>query len=305
MALFGKKEPCAICGGKVSALFPWKVGGQLVCNICHGQVDLPDGMEKGMTMDEFKAYCLFREENQLLKEKFQTTQKIDFGWLDDKFLFDMSNGLLCMDKNLNKTIFEAKQIKSFVIREDNSPLFEGSASGLVCYASTVPDRVASMSSQISQMRMQAQLQRTAERIADILDDDDRYHHHTSIDIPEPFQKFVVEIRFEHPYWDLFTADMAAPTFDNDIPDVNNYLRDYQNSAATMEQLARALMALAFPGAPEQTVSAPTVPMSGQTIVTPTASVDAVAEIQRFQTLVDQGILTEEEFAAKKRQLLGL
>ncbi|MBR6677388.1 MAG: SHOCT domain-containing protein [Oscillospiraceae bacterium] len=35
------------------------------------------------------------------------------------------------------------------------------------------------------------------------------------------------------------------------------------------------------------------------------SVDAVSEIQRFKALVDQGILTEEEFAAKKRQLLGI
>jgi hypothetical protein len=33
--------------------------------------------------------------------------------------------------------------------------------------------------------------------------------------------------------------------------------------------------------------------------------DPVAEIQRFAALRDQGILTEEEFAAKKKQILGI
>ena len=306
MGLFDKKI-CAICGGKASFLFPWKIDGQFVCNQCHGQVDLPQGMEDGMTMDEFKAYLQFREENQQLKQQFQVTQKVDFGWLDDKFLFDATNGLLCMDKNLDKTIFYGNQVKSFVIKEDNTPLFEGSPAGLICYTSTVPDRVMAMAPQINQFRMQAQMQRNMERIADRLDDGKSNSSYTStrIDIPEPFKTFLVEIRFEHPYWSVFTADMTGPTFDNDIPDVDDYLRDYHSKAETMGQLARALMQVAFPGAPEQQVAATTAPMAGQTVVTPTMSVDAVAEIQRFKDLMDQGIITEEEFAAKKRQLLGL
>ena len=307
MGLFGNKKTCAICGGKVPLLFPWKVDGQYVCNLCHGLVDLPRGMEDGMTMEEFKAYRQFREENQQLKQQFQVTQKVDVGWLDDKFMFDATNGLLCMDKNLDKTIFYASQVRSFVIKEDNVPLFEGSSAGLICYTSTIPDRVMAMAPQINQFRMQAQMQRNMERLADRLDDGKSNSTYTSthIDIPEPFKGFLVEIRFEHPYWSVFTADMTGPTFDNDIPDVDDYLRDYHNKAETMGQLARALMQVAFPSAPEQQVASTTAPMAGQTIVTPTASVDAVAEIQRFKNLMDQGIITEEEFVAKKRQLLGI
>ena len=33
--------------------------------------------------------------------------------------------------------------------------------------------------------------------------------------------------------------------------------------------------------------------------------DAVAEIQKYKALLDAGVLTEEEFTAKKRQLLGI
>ena len=307
MALFGKKDPCAICGGKVKGLLPWKIEGQLVCNDCYGHVDLPDGAVNHMTLDAFRSYMAFREENALLRQQFHTTQQVDFGWLDDKFLFDMTNRLLCMDKNLNRTIFEARQIKSFVIREDSAPLFEGSAAGLVCHTSSVPDRVMAMTPQIERIRMQEQMQRNMERIADRMDKD-RDHPRPPVrhfDIPEPFQKFLVEIRFDHPYWHIFTADMGGPTFNNSFPDVNDYLRDYQNSAAIMEQLAHALMELAFPSAPVQQAGSFAPVMSGQTIATPAVPIDAVSEIQRFKALMDQGIITEEEFTAKKRQLLGI
>jgi membrane protease subunit (stomatin/prohibitin family) len=36
-----------------------------------------------------------------------------------------------------------------------------------------------------------------------------------------------------------------------------------------------------------------------------AELDVVAQIQKFATLKDQGLITEEEFAAKKKQLLGI
>jgi hypothetical protein len=36
-----------------------------------------------------------------------------------------------------------------------------------------------------------------------------------------------------------------------------------------------------------------------------AEVDPVAEIQKFGALRDQGLITEEEFSAKKKELLGL
>ena len=36
-----------------------------------------------------------------------------------------------------------------------------------------------------------------------------------------------------------------------------------------------------------------------------AAVDTVAELQKYKMLVDTGVITEEEFAAKKKQLLGI
>lgn len=309
MGLFDKKDPCAICGGKVSGLFPWKIAGQLVCNECHGVVDLSNEVMEHITIEEFKEYMVFREENALLKQKFQTTLQVDFGWLDDKFLFDMNNGLLCMDKKLRKPVFEGRQIRSFEIREDRLPLFSGSAEGLIRYTSTIPERVTAMAPQIEQLRMQIQMRREMERVLESRKDDNDnrgYYSLPDIHIPVPFQKFFVEIHFEHPYWPLFEADKSAPGFDSTEPDVNDYLQSYDKDYQLMEQLARALMEVAFPGAPERTVAAVGVTAANSGGVSaPGVAVDTTEEIRRLKDLMDKGILTEEEFTAKKRQLLGI
>ena len=245
MGLFGKKDPCAICGGKVAGLLPHKIEGQCVCKECYGIVDLPPEYDmSNMTLNAFRGYMQFREENNELRKQFQKTQEVDFGFFDTKFVFDMNNHLLCMDKFLEKTIFEGNQIKSFVIKEDVTPLFEGSAAGLIQYTSTVPERAMNMASQITQLSMLAQMRRDLERSGSS-------NNHNAIDIVEPFKNFNVEIRFEHPYWTVFRADMSGPEFDDERPDLDEYLKAYQEQAVVMDELAHALMNLAFPGAPEQ------------------------------------------------------
>ena len=141
-----------------------------------------------------------------------------------------------------------------------------------------------MAPQIDHFRMRARMQRGRDGAQDTI----------RFDIPEPFRAFNLEIYFDHPYWTAFTADMDGPTFDNTDPCIDRYLERYHDCVMILEQLAQALMELAFPGgnAVDATPAAASV-------------IDAVTEIQRFKALLDQGIITEEEFTAKKRQLMGL
>ena len=312
MGLFGKKEPCAICGEKVKGLFPWRIEGQLVCNLCHGATDLPNGLENTMTMADFRDYIAFREENDLLKQKFNIMQEIDFGWFDTKFVFDFSNRLFCMDKNLGKTVFEGKHIKSFVIKEDTAPLFEGNAAGLRQHKSHVPERLITLAPQIERMRAQEQMRRNMEELADAMNKDRQKRYVAPLDIPEPFKAFNVEIRLQHPYWSVIRADMSGPTFSNSYPDVNDYTMRYNDNVLLMEQLAMALMDIAFPDVSSDPISADEFAAAriadrlapSRSAPTP-ANVDVVEELQRYKSLLDMGILTEEEFSAKKRQLLGI
>ncbi|MBR2895803.1 MAG: SHOCT domain-containing protein, partial [Oscillospiraceae bacterium] len=169
------------------------------------------------------------------------------------------------------------------------------------------DRVRERAPRMEQFVRRKQMQQNLEHLADRLDGDrDKQspHHTRDIDFPEPFEQFNVEIHFNHPYWEVIQADMKGPTFHNEYPDVNDYLNTYYNNADLMERLARALMEVAFPGVPDTGPNAP-VQFNGSTVPVASASIDHVEEIQRYKKLLDQGVLTEEEFAAKKRQLLGL
>lgn len=299
MGLFTKKEPCAICGGKVKGLLPWKIEGQYVCDSCHGVVDVQKDKED-MTMEQFRQYRAFREENQALKDQFTISQKVDFGAFDTKLVFDFDHRLFCMDQHLGKTVFRGGEIKSFVIQEDGAPIFEGGPQGLVRYESIVPERLTMMAPQLNQILMQKQL----EDQLNVGRDPDHRPAPRFYDIPEPFKKFQVSIYVDHPYWSLLECDRSGPTFDNDYPDVNDYMNRYQEGYWLMENLAQCLMTVAFPDAPAEGAQ-----QGAQQGTQPAAAAapaqDAVSQLKQYKQLLDDGVITQADFDAKKKQLMGL
>ena len=152
MGLFDKRPPCAICGGKVKGLLPWKIEGNYICDDCHGVIDAQNGND--FTMEQFLKYRDFREQNQALREQFRVDEIVEFGFLSEKFVFDYEHSLFCMDKNLNKTIFHGSELKSFMISEDGAPLLEGSAKGFIYHESRVPQRIDELLPQVNQMLIQ-------------------------------------------------------------------------------------------------------------------------------------------------------
>lgn len=323
MGLFGKKDPCVFCGEKVKGLFPHKIEGQYVCGDCYGMVDLPQGWDQNMTIEKFRRYMQFREENNRQKEGFQVNRKVDFGFFDTKMVFDYQKKAFCMTQDLTTTLFFGDEILSFIIKEDNTPLFEGSANGLICHTSIVPERANALMPQIQQYMAQKQMQENMERMLDAMDgkiDNNTNQNSTANrmyrDIPEPFQNFNLEIMMKHSYWRILKADKSGPRFNNDHPDVNFYLREYDRAVTVMEEVADALMQMILPeGVPvnrisaDQSALARSMSMAGgmpsRSMSAAAGEDDVIAQIQKFKQLLDQGILTEEEFMAKKKQLLGI
>lgn len=295
MGLFTKKEPCAICGGKVKGLLPWKIEGQYVCDSCHGVVDVQKDKED-MTMEQFRQYRAFREENQALKDQFTISQKVDFGAFDTKLVFDFDHRLFCMDQHLGKTVFRGGEIRSFVIQEDGAPIFEGGPQGLARYESVVPGHLTMMAPQLNQILMQKQL----EDQLNVGRDPDHRPAPRFYDIPEPFKKFQVSIYVDHPYWSLLECDRSGPTFDNDYPDVNDYMNRYQEGYWLMENLAQCLMTVAFPDAPAEGAQQEEQPAAAAA-----PAQDAVTQLKQYKQLLDDGVITQADFDAKKKQLMGL
>lgn len=305
MGLFTKKPPCPICGGKISWFLPSKVEGEYICDTCNGKIDMDDDKKNHLTMQAFKDYLVFFDQNQSLKDKFIISEKIDFGLWDTKIIFDYENKLFCMSKNLDKTVFEGNQLKYFLIKEDSTPLFEGSPEEIIHYDSSVPERAMALAPQINQFMMNQQLTGAANQ----LNRDNNNNSAPSrqyFDVPEPLKAFNVELHFEHPYWTVITCDMNGPTFSNDYPSITNYLNSYQQSIGEIEKLVHALKEVAFPNAIEKSIGFGTESSSARSVNQVFSSpIDAIEEIKKYKALMEEGIISQEEFDAKKKQLLGI
>jgi hypothetical protein len=302
MGLFTKKPPCPICGGKISWFLPSKIEGEYICDNCYSKIDMEIDKQNQLTMQEFREYLAFYDENQLLRNKFVISERIDFGFWDTKIIFDYQNKMFCMSKNPDKTVFEGKQLKSFTIKEDNILLFEGTVEGIRRYTSTVPERTMALAPHIAQFMMNRQMSRAIDKL-----DDGKENSTTPaqyFDIPEPFRAFNVELYLDHPYRKVIKCDMDGPRFSNDEPDVNEYIRSYQSIIEQIDKLVFAFKTVSFPGASEKLIGLGAT--GTQTVHTTTAPAsDPIEEIKKYKALMEDGIITQQEFDAKKKQLLGI
>ncbi|MEG0765348.1 MAG: DUF4428 domain-containing protein [Pseudoflavonifractor sp.] len=302
MGLFGKKEPCPICGGKLPMLLATKIEGQPICNDCTAKIDLPQELVNTLTLDGLREYLRFYEENCKLRDDFVLSEKVDFGIMDTKIVFDYDHKLFCMSKNLDKTIFQGSQLKGITIWEDNQLLFEGSPEALKWYESMVPGWAATMAPQIAQFRMNKELVEAIDRIGD---DDDDHHHSRYVDIPEPFDQFNVELQLDHPYWKVIQCDMSGPVISASYPDVGDYMNDYARDRQTVSQLVYALAAVAFPHAKECSGDEAPAPAAAPQPAPAAPAQDPIEQLKKYKQLMEDGVIDADEFAAKKKQLLGL
>lgn len=320
MGLFSnKKKLCPICGNPTPRLLPTKIEGEAICKECDGKVDLPVGAINGMSLTDFKEYLAAFEENQALQQEFQETYRFNIGFWGCTVYVDEEHGLFRM-KDGAGWAFQGKDIKSIRISEDSSPLYESASGTLKCYASQVPARVDALSAQIAQFHMEKQMfqrreameglhragQETPEERRERERDNDLYR--PKFDVPAPVEKFRIEIKLNHPYWKSFDEKISGPEFDRDYPRAADYMKSYREQTEELHLLAKKLMHMMDPSAGETQVggaaaAAATTQPAAQTVSTVPA--DAVAEIQKYKALLDAGVLTEEEFTAKKRQLLGI
>ena len=310
MGLFSnKKKLCPVCGEPTPRLFPTKVDDTALCKECAKKIYLPDGKLGQMTIDEFLQYMNFYEENQSLRERFTKT----YDSKNAGIVLDETNRLFRLRDESAALVFEVSSLKSFRILEDSTVLFESQANGLRCYESDIPNRARQLAGVIGEFKarrkeyefrkdMERRREENAKRRGE--EYQKQYIPMPSLGCDEPFQNFYVELILEHPYWSDFRVEICGPRFQYD-PSVEGYICDYENEAGRMHELAMNLMQFICPGAQEIHDGE----VQNQSVVTrqavqPTGS-SAIEEIKQYKELLDAGIITEEEFAAKKRQLLGL
>ena len=315
MGLFSNnKKLCPICGSPTPRLLATKIEGQPICKECDSQIDLPDGAVNRMSLTDFRQYLAAFAENKPLQDAFQSSYRFNIGFWSGSLYVDEARGLL-RAKEGSGWVFEGKDLKSFRISEDGETLFESGDGVLNCHASSVPDRVNALAPQIVRFHMHKQeyeRREAMEELRSCMDESseerrerqrtsDLYRPH--FEAPAPVQKFRIEITLDHPYWQKLEDEFSGPEFDRDFPREEDYLKSYREQTEELHLLAAKLMHMMDPNAGETRISASTAPQTAQSAAA--APVDAVNEIQKYKALLDAGVLTEEEFAAKKRQLLGI
>lgn len=308
MGLFSnKKRPCSVCGNATPRLFYDTVEGMPICKECERKKNLlPSEVLQGMKMDAFRQYIAFYQENLPLGNQFKET----FSWSDAIYM-DVPKKLfqLRISRKARTLVMEASCVKSFRIMEGDNVLFESSPEGLRCYETDVPARVQAAAPVISQFYIQYEQYQQMKRMRESMEkngDDGK-------DLPridEPrfqypiIQKgFVLELTLEHPYWGG-TRSWYAPgvEFDKTYPRIEVFLREFDQQMNEMHELAVNLMSYIGLDAAEIRVTPNASVRGGGADI---SAVDPVVEIQKYKGLLDSGAITEEEFAAKKRQLLGI
>ena len=314
MGLFSNnKKPCPICGNATPRLLPTKVEGVPICKECGRKVDLPNGALNEMSLDGFRQYITFYEKNQALRERFRPEYRFGFGAFSTPLALDVTNGLFRLRDEEDAIVFERSALKSFRITEDDVTLFDGSAAALACGASKTPERVRLLAPRIEQFKLQRsdyERMMQHERMEFLNRTNDEWRererelerHKPEFREDAPFRHFAVELELDHPYWHSFRNELDAPKFDDEYPSVDGFLQEYNEKVDALHTLARNLMQFVAPNAPEtgtaQAEQAAPVRAAG-------GASNTVEELKQYKGLLDAGVITEEEFAAKKRQLLGI
>ena len=316
MGLFSSnKKLCPVCGAPTPKLLPMKVDGTPICKVCASKIELPEGMINRMSVESFAEYISFYDNNGALRDVFRETYIYSPGFLKADIAVDTVNRLFRLRNAKDALVFEASNLKGFRILEDSKVLYESGGNALICNESDVPEKINGMHTVIEQFRARRQhyefMERMQRREEEAAKQRGETYHKQYISCPffegnEPFNSFFIELDFEHPYWDTYQGEVKGTKFSTTNPEVGTYLCEYQNAVEKLHELAMNLMQIIYPGAQEIHGAAGT---SGQdAFVTrqaaPTGG-NAIEEIKQYKELLDAGIITEEEFAAKKKQLLGL
>lgn len=326
MGLFSNnKKLCPICGNPTPRIFSTKVEGTPICKECDKKADqLPLGTTDTMTLDQFKAYLDFYEANQPLRQLFEETERVEFNSFSGDLILDQEHGLFRLKNDENALVFEMKDLISFQVLEDSRPLFISEGKNLRTFQSDVPEKANAMAPQIGQFVLMRQQFENMENMARMLEKQggdqkqDRYDSSNRperpyFDVPAPFESFFVDLKLNHPYWRSFRGEITAPSFDRDYPSLDSYLKSYQKKADNLHAFARDFIHMMNPGAQEiydgvETARPQAVPqVTPQSVpqAAPAQASDPIQEIQKYKQLFDAGVITEAEFTAKKKQLMGI
>ena len=308
MGLFtNKKKPCPLCGAPTPRLLATCVADQPLCKDCAAKIDLPDGALDRMSVANLKQYMTVYEENRPLREQFHQTYSYTFGLLAGSFVVDAEHRLFRLRASDESFVMTAASLASFRITEDGRVLFDYQDGALRYHKGDATEKAAAIQPLIQQLLLQKQQYEAREELDRLRAERQGQQPASSgpeptFDVVAPVRKFALELTLRHPYWTSFRKEINAPDFNRYQPSVEDYVREYESAVAELRDLASALAHVVDPACREVTQDDSAA--SRASSAAPAAS-DTAAELRKYKELFDSGVITQEEFSAKKKQLLEI
>lgn len=289
MGLFkSDKNPCPICGGQTSRLFPPKVEDKPLCKDCDNAISMEDALKKALTLDALREHLDYRKKNAELHKTFSQSRVLDFNdalFLKQRICIDDAQGLWYVDSGENPPVFRTDEMVSFAFKEDERTVIQADKNGYKTQPSVVDSFIKQYGGIVGGLYA---LTNTVNRLSTNKDKNDEPPK-----IYAPVNNFVLEFRVNNQYWKVLHHEFSAPGIsDNDIA---GYIKNYARARSIVEAASQEMLSF-FPGAQAQTATADSRGSSAASVAD---------DLKKFKELLDGDIITQEEFNAKKKQLLGI
>ncbi len=270
MGFFDKKD-CALCGGKAGRFINYKLtGGEYMCTDCAERMSKYVDKISDMSLEEVQEHIRLKEENdERYRNEFEATRIFDTDGRHPLMAVDDNTGEFVILKEKNPTIFSFDQITNFMVDLNTKLMTEEERK-----------KVSNLNS-----------------IIDFFLSDDFGSRYP--DLPRCTPGFKVtgmyfNIRFGPNPFRVSTVKMDM------LPNWSNSKSEIEKGYRCADEIYQCIKEYKENGGGYGRNVNRNKDNSEETDAS-----DAVEQVRKLKELLDDGILTQEEFDTKKRQLLGL
>lgn len=340
MGLFSNnKKKCPICGDATPRLLATKVEGMPICSDCANKMDIRQEIRESLTVDGLKSYMAFYEENLPLKKEFKAEYEYRTGGLlsQNGFFCDYNHGTFKLSGLDNANVYKPDDFAKLVVFEGENAVIELTPKKLHIHKSSAPEKILALKEEIDKyneklgmaemlVNTQKELRhadefRKARENGEVWNEFEYQQKERELEWQTqnqnvkpifhpavPFKKWKIVIKLSHPWGGGISDKEGAVWFTDEHPSVQEGLDNYYNSFDKYKKIVMAIKRVCCPNA-QIVDDSKKLSEGGEQMVSESANVNsgvgAADEIKKFKELLDQGIISQEEFDAKKKQLLGI
>ncbi len=322
MGLFtNDKKGCPICGNGTPRLFPTKVEGLPLCKECAAKINMEQGMLKNLTINELWDHLDYRKANSETFATFTDNETHGMGnfvlHMDtDKQLFYIADG-----QASNPALFKFDELVSFNLMEDGRTVIQCNKDGYTDGKSSIEE--------YKLPPLKPLVKPGVRPVAAAADNGNKApEQEEKPKAPDkPIDSLKLNVTLNNPYWKSKVYNVSLPSVESEEA-LREWVNDYRNTFAaamdTCEAMAgimgvktgkQALTAIKEKAEAIQAVqNAEAAKLEAEQKAKEAAAAEkagkqadelqAIEMLKKWKELLDMGAITEEEFAAKKAELLG-